>query len=134
VETAVVIVHEPSGVSAEASERRSQYENRRVATFRLRVNLALYVRCPRSPGERPSSRWQDRCHAGRIAANPAHDDFPALLAEALDTLAGCELDAGSAAQRLGVTPSQLIKFLKLEHRALALVNRQRENRGLHPLR
>ncbi|MFN5707736.1 MAG: peptide chain release factor family protein, partial [Planctomycetota bacterium] len=30
VETAVVITHRPSGVSAEANERRSQAENRKV--------------------------------------------------------------------------------------------------------
>ncbi|MDO7690118.1 MAG: peptide chain release factor-like protein, partial [Pirellulales bacterium] len=31
VETAVVLLHVPTGITAEASERRSQAENRRVA-------------------------------------------------------------------------------------------------------
>mgnify|MGYP001288551881 CR=1 FL=1 len=36
-ETAVVLTHQPSGIVAEASERRSQAANRRVALWRLRL-------------------------------------------------------------------------------------------------
>ena len=31
-------------------------------------------------------RWSARCRDGRLSINPEHDDFPALLAEALDHL------------------------------------------------
>ena len=41
VETAVIITHEPSGLRAEASERRSQEKNRAEAVRRLRVKLAI---------------------------------------------------------------------------------------------
>ena len=41
VETAIVLLDPETGISAEAAERRSQAENRRVAIFRLRLNLAL---------------------------------------------------------------------------------------------
>jgi hypothetical protein len=133
VESAIVITHGPSGVSGEASERRSQHENRRVAMFRLRVNLALKVRCSATLRDSPSSRWRNRCVAGRIEASPDHGDFPALLAEALDMLAICEMNVSNAAQRLGVTPSQLVKFLKLEHRALSGVNQSRAALGMRPL-
>lgn len=34
VETAVVLLHQPTGIKAEASERRSKAENRRVALRR----------------------------------------------------------------------------------------------------
>ena len=44
VETAVIVTHLPTGIMAEASERRSQAENLQVACFRLRVNLALALR------------------------------------------------------------------------------------------
>ena len=134
VETAVVLTHRPTGVAAEANERRSQHQNRRVAVFRLRVNLALQVRCPRLASAPPSRCWQGRCRGGRIAVNPDHDDFPTLLAEALDMLAAHEMDVPAAAESLRVTPSQLTKFLKLEPRALAQVNRAREQSGLRPLR
>jgi hypothetical protein len=132
VETAVVLLHGASGVQAEANERRSQAENLRMALFRLRVNLALEVRQPRWAV--PSSLWQSRCHHGRIAINPHHDDFPALLAEALDAVAVAGYDVKTAASSLGCTASQLIKLLKDEPRALAQVNAQRVARGLGQLK
>ncbi len=134
VETAVQLQHVPTGVSAEASERRSQAENRAVALFRLRVNLALRVRSSAIDSETPSPLWQGRCRGGRIAVNAAHDDFPALLAEALDGIARHGWDTMASAQRLGCTASQLVKLFKKEPRALALVNQQRAARNLRPLR
>jgi protein subunit release factor B len=133
-ETAVIMRHKPSGISAEANERRSQEENRQVALFRLRVNMALSVRCPVSEDDRPSELWRSRCREGRVAVNSQHADFPALLAEALDTLASRRLDVKAAAERLGCTSSQLIKLLQQEPRALAQVNSARTEAGLHRLK
>lgn len=133
VETAWWICHLPTGITAEANERRSQAENRSEALFRLRVNLALEVRQPIPPEYQPSRLWQSRCSAGRIVINPEHDDFPALLAEALDVLATCRAELKLAAEKLGCTPSQLVKLLKKEPRAFALVNTWRSDFGLHRL-
>ncbi|MEO0965778.1 MAG: peptide chain release factor-like protein, partial [Planctomycetota bacterium] len=44
VETAVRLVHRATGLEGQASERRSQAENRRVALRRLRWRLAVEVR------------------------------------------------------------------------------------------
>ena len=134
VETAIVLCHRPSGEKAEASERRSQAENRSVALFRLRLNLALAVRRSRDPNETPSPLWQSRCPSGRIDLSASHDDFPTVLAEALDTLAGADADVKTAAAALHCTASQLVKLFKKEPRAMALVNRWRERRDLHPLK
>ncbi|NQU25692.1 MAG: peptide chain release factor-like protein [Candidatus Nealsonbacteria bacterium] len=134
VETAVVLTHRPTGVMAEANERRSQAENRSVAIGRLRVNLALEVRSARGDDAPPSPLWQSRCPAGRLSVSRSHDDFPTLLAEALDVLAAVEADAARAADRLRCSSSQLVKLLKQEPRALALVNRWRGQRDLHPLK
>ncbi len=134
VETAVVVTHVPSGVTAEANERRSQHQNHRVAVFRLRINLALAVRYRPTEARTPSDNWRSRCRNGRIAVNPKHEDFPALLAEALDVLEVCEMDVRTAAERLTVTSSQLTKFLKLEPRAVTRVNEHRGQHGLRPLR
>ena len=133
VETAVVLRHRPTGLSAEANERRSQAENRRVALFRLRLNLALAIRSSRAPDAPPSPLWCTRCRAGRISLNPAHDDFPALLAEALDAIDAHDHEIRSDAAALGCTPSQLLKLLKDEPRALARVNEARRTQGLRPL-
>src|SRR5688572_18836128 len=123
VETAVVITHRPTGIRGQASERRSQAENRQRAVFRLRVNLALQVRSNGS--QKPpliSELWRSRCRNGRLSINAEHADFPALLAEALDVLTATEWDAKSASQVLGCSTSQLIKFMQLEPRAIELIN------------
>ena len=106
VETAVILTHLPTGLTAQASERRSQAENRAVALKRLRLELALSVRraIPQGSGRPyiPSPLWLSRCRSGRIAASPRHDDFPAMLAEALDVLHASSFDPRAAAQALGV--------------------------------
>ena len=134
VETAVCLHHRPSGVKAEASERRSQAENRSMAVFRLRVNLALEVRSRPDSDPTASQLWRSRLSGGRIAVSATHADFPTILAEALDTIAAAEADVKRAADALECTMSQLLKFLKREPRALGLVNGWRDDRGLHPLR
>jgi hypothetical protein len=130
VETAAILTHRPTGLSAEASERRSQGENRAVALQRLRLLLALDIRCPAQ--SEPTPLWRSRCRSGRLAVNPDHADFPALLAEALDVLAAENHDPRPAAESLGTTPSQLIKLLKTDPRALLRLNRNRADLGLHP--
>ena len=134
VETAVILTHRPTGISAEASERRTQGENLKAARFRLRLNLALKIRRPVAHGSPPSDLWKSRCGAGgRIVVSPGHDDFPALLAEALDRLVDREDDLISAAAEFNCTPSQLLKLLKSEPRALHFVNEARRLRGLRGL-
>jgi len=132
VETAISLRHLPTDVGAEASERRSQAQNRALALFRLRVNLALEVRRPCGPDHVPGAVWQLRCGGG-LKISASNDDFPALLAEVLDVLAALDADPKWGAAVLGCTPSQLIRLLKLDPRALLLVNRWRSQRGVHAL-
>lgn len=134
VETAVIITHSESGVSAEANERRSPADNQNVATFRLRINLALEVRTTSERDGCPSELWQQRTRHRRLSVNPTHQDFPALLAEALDRLSSADWDTSEAAGHSGVSTSQFVRFLKLEPRAFALLNDRRSERGLRPLR
>lgn len=136
VETAVVLTHQPTGVAAEANEKRSQAANREAALFRLRVRLALAARLAPAATQAayPSECWRRRVKGGKLAINPTHDDFPALLAEALDILAAVDWDDSKAAERQTVSRTQLIRFLKLEPAALALLNAQRHEKGLGPLR
>ena len=133
VETAVILTHRPTGITAEASERRTQGENLKAATFRLRLNLALQVRRPVAPGDPPGSLWQARCRGRRIVVSPSHDDFPALLSEALDRLDARSFDLKVAASELACTSSQLLKLLKDEPRAMLLVNDRRRALGLRLL-
>lgn len=134
VETAVVLLHRPTGISAEANERRSQSENRAQAIRRLRMKLAIEVRSP--PPDRlqaPSDLWQRRSTDARIRVNRDHDDYPAILAEALDSVDAVEYDIASAARWLGVSSSQLAGLLRREPVAWKLVADARRARGLRPL-
>jgi hypothetical protein len=133
VETAAILTHRPTGLVAEANERRSQGENRKVALRRLRVLLALEVRGEGQVGG-PSDLWRSRCQGGRVVVSPEHDDFPALLAEALDVVAALDFDVKEAAGALRCSTSQLVRFLKDEPRALAMINDARRERGQHTLR
>ena len=132
VETAAILRHRPTGMKAEANERRSQAENRRLALFRLRVNLALGIRSATPPAP-PPAVWTDRCRGGRLSINPRHDDFPALLAIALDMLHARGWNVPEAAETLACTASQLLKLVREEPRAWRLLNEGRQARGLPSL-
>lgn len=133
VETGVVIKHLPTNILGEASEKRQQGRNRSVALFRLRINLAVQYRMGEIP-ESASSLWLRRLYNGTIKVNSEHDDFPALLAQAIDTIAYYQFDIKPASQYLKCSSSQLIKFFKKEPRAFSLLNQKREELGLHSLK
>jgi hypothetical protein len=134
VETGIVLTHRDSGLRVEASERRSQIENQKVALFRLRVKLAVHTRLPVQPDAAPSELWQSRRMGRRISVNSKHDDFPALLAEAMDVITAYDMDVHAAADVLGTTQSQLTRLLKADPQALSLVNRRRIELGRYRLR
>lgn len=126
----MTLTHRPTAVTAQAGERRSQADNKRVALFRLRLALALAVRTER---DGPSVLWESRCRGGRIAVNPKHRDFPALVAEALDQLASFGWVPRDAAEVLGCSPTQLIKLCKQHPPAFERWNTERAALGLRPL-
>jgi len=132
VETAVSILHEPSGQVGQASERRSQGENHKTAVRRLRMNLAVNLRDAKEKLHEPSALWQSRLRKGKIQVNVRHADFPSVLAEALDVIEAHGYEPKPAATVLGCSTSQLIKLLSAEPRALAAVNQKRKELGLKP--
>lgn len=133
-QTAVVLTDQPTGLTAQASERRSAEQNKMVALKRLRLVLAVETRVAVPAGEIRSAMWRARTRGGRISLSVSHRDFPAMLAEALDVLDASGMDAKRAAVRLGVSPSQLIRMVADHPPALAMVNRARKARGEHELR
>ncbi len=164
VSTQVVLRHDATGLEAHAGERRTVRENRPVAIRRLRLRLAVEHRAPVPDGEIGSALWRSRRtkmkqppkqrepkdpvfeQLGvtlrtepdrprfRIACNPKHRDYPALLAECLDAIAAAGWDPKPAALRLGVSASQLVKLLRDHPPALAKLNDEREARGMHKLK
>jgi hypothetical protein len=132
VETAVVLVHRPTGLSAEASERRSQAENRRVALWRLRLLLAISHREP--PAATPSSLWVSRVRGRQLVIAADHDDYPSLVAEGIDRLMAVGFEMRPAADALGVSMSQLTKLFRKVPAAWVAVNRLRGEVALPPLK
>lgn len=138
VETAAILTHDPTGVSAQAAERRSQRENQRVALRRLRHALAVQHRAPvplpKGLDEIASPLWRERRQGSKIVCNPRHADYPALLAEALDVIADSRWKPRKAALRLGVTMSQLLKLVRNHPPAWGYLNEERKKRKLPPLK
>jgi hypothetical protein len=133
-ESRVVVRDRATGAEATAGERRSQHDNLRVALHRLRCELATNVRTPRAAAAPPSQLWLSRLRGGRVECNPAHRDFPALLAEALDSAAAAAWDHRAAAEALRVSPTQFVRFVALHKPALAELNRRRAELGMARLR
>ena len=133
VETAIEIVHTPTGITTFAAERRSQEANRQVAVFRMRLLLAIRLRAVESAEVIPSKLWSSRCRNQRISCNETHEDFPTLLAEALDAVDAKEYDVRRAAAALGCSTTQLVRFIAKNSEAWTSVNAERVSRGLNRL-
>ncbi|NBX25528.1 MAG: peptide chain release factor-like protein [Planctomycetes bacterium] len=134
-DTAVWIRHRPTGIDAQATERRSQSENRHMAIKRLRRRLAVEVRTIVNR-DRPdiSALWRSRRQGDKMSVNPDHRDYPALLAEAMDLVVARRFDLAGAAGVLGITMSQLSRLIRHDKAAFAAVNQGRVQIGLAPLR
>lgn len=134
-DTAVWVQHGPTGIEAQATERRSQAQNRHMAIKRLRRRLAVDVRTLASRDRHQvSDLWRSRRQGDKLSVNPDHDDYPALLAEALDLIVARRFDLAGAAGLLGVTMSQLSRLVRHDKAAFAKVNQGRAEVGLAPLR
>jgi len=133
VETAIVITHIDSGISAQAGEQRSQHANLTAAIERLRTNLAIGIRSD-PPPTAPSELWKSRVKNRRIAVSLSHADYPLILTEALDSLAIHSNDVVAAAAFLGLSTSQLIKFFKANSQVFDHVQQTRKASGLKPLK
>ncbi|QEG39449.1 peptide chain release factor family protein [Roseimaritima ulvae] len=134
--TAVVLLHQPTGVLGEGSESRSQAANRANAVARLRTTLAVVVRC--RPGEGPLGE-QDAAlrekHRGRnVWVSERNEQRPAVLSLILDDAWTAEGELPVVAQRWQTTASQLLKVLRSHPPALDYLNRMRASWNLRPLR
>lgn len=116
VETAVRLHHRPSGVSAQAVESRHREENRLKALRRLRDALALQLRLPfdlASP-DVPAEFAARRNSEGQLSVSQKNPGYPIIVATALDALAAAQGSYAAAGKALGLTTSQLIRFLQAD--------------------
>ena len=97
--TAVRVVLPEYGVEASDCTERSQPRNRAAALRKLRMNLALKVRCVPLPPPR-----------SRVALTAP--EYPVYAARLLDNLADCGGDYRKAAEKWGVSPTSLLKSVE----------------------
>jgi hypothetical protein len=114
VETAIRLHHRSTGFVAQAEESRFLEENRTRALRRLRERVALELRAPfdlEAPPSVPELLAQ-RGPKGRLSVNPRNPAYPVVVATVLDALEAAEGSYAKAASALGLTTSQVLRFLR----------------------
>ncbi len=114
VETALKLHHEPSGASVHANDSRYLQRNRLSAVRHLRERIAIESRSPFSL-ETPNIPGEFTEHIGpkrTFSINRKNVVYPIIVATSLDALEAADGSYAKAAKALGVTTSQLVKFLK----------------------
>jgi hypothetical protein len=114
VETASRLFHEPTGITAHAEETRSLQENRVRALRRLRERIAIEVRSGFDKGapELPPEFLAQRGAGGTLSVNRSNRSYAVVLATVLDSVEAAGGSYAAAARALGITTSQLVRFLQ----------------------
>ena len=134
-DTAVRLVHSPSGVSAQASERRSQAQNRQTALARLRRAIALELRRPVDlDAYHPPPALERILPVARQRVGPRHPDFWAGAQHLLDLFEALDASLADSAAAIGCSTNQLARLIGSEAQLLRKANELRERRGLGPIR
>jgi hypothetical protein len=134
-ESAIRLIHQPTGITVTATERRSQHENRAKAVERLREAIAIGVRCPLDMADfRLSEVLVNTTCAGRIVIGRSDPRCLVLLAWVLDAIEAAGGKVADAAKPFNLTTSQLVSLLKDEPKRLVAANTIRAKTGLEPLR
>lgn len=134
VSSAVRLRHEPTGLVVIAEEERSQHANKARAVKRLRMAIALQVRAPfTGPADIPQSFEQTVTPAGRIEVSRRNPAYPMIAAVVLDVLAARGGQLREAAAALGMTTSQVSRFITEDGKLMEAANRLRRAAGLRPL-
>ena len=131
VETAIRLHHRPSGLVAQAEESRSLEENRTRAIRRLRERMALELRAPfdlEAPPVLPELVGQ-LGPEGRLSVNRRNRAYPIVVATVLDALEAAEGSYATAARALGLTTSQVLRFLRSDPQVWRAVEQARQRRA-----
>ncbi|OYP35068.1 peptide chain release factor-like protein [Rhodopirellula sp. MGV] len=134
----VFLEHRPTGTIGEATERRSQAQNRDVALRRLRYLLAISTRTPSpldaaSPPNELEADFRKRYRRHPLKLNEENDDKPAVLALILNDLWASGGQPSLVAPLWSSSTSKIVMLLRSFPPALTWVNRVREHHGRLPL-
>jgi len=134
-ESAVRMLHRPTGLLAQSDATRSQHKNRELALRRLRQRLALEIRRPvrlesYAPPPELASYLELR---GHVPGRHAGGDLVAV-ARLLDLFVALECSVSDTAGRLRVSTGLLSKLLLADPALAQTVGALRAARGLRTLR
>ncbi|KAA1259438.1 Peptide chain release factor 1 [Rubripirellula obstinata] len=130
----VFLLHEPTGVSVEATERRSQADNRIVAATRLRYRLAIQVRTQSTMTSATATdpveqKFRDSYQGTRLKLNDANADKPAVLALLLNDLHATGGQPSLVAKHWSVSTSSILHLVKSQQDAFGWINSVRLHHG-----
>lgn len=132
-DSAVRIVHKPSGIVAIANESRSQHENRARALKRLRKTLTLRLRRPVEDGAISPAIASVIDRNGRLRVGQRDARYLPAAGAILDLLQAMSGSVSETAMRIGVSTANLSAFLTADDDLLVETNRLRASFGLRPL-
>ena len=131
------LLHEPSGIVAEATERRSQAQNREVALTRLRLKLATELRTPSvldGPVDAEEQALREQYRGGDLRVSVNNPAKPAVLAVLLNDLHAAGGQPSFVAPQWRTTTSAVVRFVKTHSPAFTLLNAIRGHHGRGPLK
>ncbi len=134
VSSAVRLVHEPTGVIGEASERRDQSQNLLVAIQRLRLRLAVQYRTEHSPASVSTSEPRQRWQGTNLKISESNPDHAAILAMLLDDLHRSGGQPSLVAPLWQTSTSAIVRFIAAVPPAFLLLNQWRVHHGRKPLK
>lgn len=135
----VFLYYPTTGTTSEATERRSQADNRVVALGRLRFRLAVEVRTPSaidgSTENNPphEQELRARYHNHPLKLNDRNEDKPALVALLLNDLHAAGGQPSAVASHWKASTSSIIRLLKSHPPAFRLLNQIRKHHDRRPL-
>jgi hypothetical protein len=131
---AVRLTYLPTGITAIASESRSQRENKIHALRRLRHKLALEsARNEIDLVEFHPPDWMEEYVQLNLRMSEKNPLYPQAIALILDLLKAAHWEPGRAAVSLGVSTSALIRFLANDGAMWTKINSIRKELGMPSL-
>jgi hypothetical protein len=133
----VFLQHEPTGTVGEATERRSQADNREIALQRLRFRLAVETRTPsvlEGPVGSEEAALREQYRGKSMRMNDGNQAKPAILALVLNDLHASGGQPSAVVPLWSTTTSAIVGLLKSHPPAFKLVNAFRAHHGRRALK
>jgi hypothetical protein len=133
----VFLHHGPTEIVGEATERRSQAQNRDIALQRLRFRLAVEVRTPSlldGPVPPSETNFRDQFRGRSIRMNDRNQSKPAILALILNDLHAAGGQPSAVAPLWSTSTTAIVGLLKSYPPAFTLANAIRRHHGRGPLK